>query len=417
MIGMHLGNAYVKIFENNLADFAGLFKPQVKETENVKGLRILMLNWRDTRHKWSGGAEVYAHEIAKRWVRDGHSVTLFCGNDSESARNQTIDGVEIKRRGGTYLVYVWAFLYYMFHYRKTVDVVIDCENGIPFFTPLYVRKPIFLVIHHIHQEVFREHLFFPFALLAQFLEGGIMPLVYRNRPIITVSESSKAAISKLQISRSSDIHIIHNGINNAAFQKDEKAPFPLFTYLGRLKAYKNIDIAVRAFGEIVKRYPKSRLYIVGEGEQSKPLKRLVKKLDLDRNIVFHGKVTEKEKAKILSKSWVMLQPSMMEGWGITVIEANASGTPVIASNVNGLRDAVIDGSTGVLVSPKNVAEMAQAMDEFVTDEKYRSLLARQAYIWSSHFDWDISANRFMGIVLGYTAGNRTYRYKGSVVTA
>ncbi|MDP3941688.1 MAG: glycosyltransferase [bacterium] len=416
MIGLHLGNNYVRMFERNLADFLGLFGTDEKQ-EAGAGLRILFLNWRDTRHKWSGGAEVYAHEIARRLVKEGHHVTVFCGNDNDSPRDSVIDGVVIKRRGGTYLVYVWAFLYYIAHYRKNVDIVIDCENGIPFFTPLYVRKPIFLVIHHIHQEVFREHLMLPFAVMAQFLESVLMPLVYRNRPIVTVSESSKLAIIRLKISRPNDIHIVHNGLNGDIFGRDEKAPFPLFTYLGRLKAYKNIDIGIQAFAQVVKNYPKTRLYIVGFGEQGKKLKALVKKLDIERSVVFFGKVPEKEKAKILAKSWVVLQPSMMEGWGITVIEANASGTPVIASNVSGLKDAVIDGSTGVLVFPKDAKQLAKAMEDFLVDERYRTLLSRQAYIWSTHFDWDVSAEKFMRVLRMYHKPKESYGYKGDVAVA
>ena len=158
---------------SNLKDLQGLLYLQVTKRrsskESLKGLRILIFNWRDTKHVWSGGAESYVHELAKRWVTSGNQVTLFCGNDGQSLRNEVIDGVSIIRRGGFYTVYIWACLYYLRFFRGHFDVIIDSENGLPFFTPLYTRKPKFLLIHHIHQEVFHEHLKFPLSYIAMFL--------------------------------------------------------------------------------------------------------------------------------------------------------------------------------------------------------------------------------------------------------
>jgi glycosyltransferase involved in cell wall biosynthesis len=222
---------------------------------------------------------------------------------------------------------------------------------------------------------------------------------------------------KLKITHPSDVHIVYSGVNSSYLNKIEKTPFPLFTYLGRLKAYKNIDTSIKAFAKVLEKFPKAKLYIVGFGEEELSLKNLVTKLDIERSVVFFGRVSETEKARILGKSWVVLQPSMMEGWGITVIEANACGTPVIASNVNGLKDAVVDGSTGVLVMPRDADELARAMDDFLIDDQYRNLLARQAYIWSSHFDWEISARNFISIVKSYQSKNKTYRYDGDVAVA
>ena len=107
---------------------------------------------------FAGGAEVYIDELAKRWVKDGNSVTMFCGNDHKNLPYEKIGGIEVYRRGGTYMVYVYAFMYYMLKFRGKYDVIIDCENGIPFFTPLFVHKPVILLVHHVHQEVFRAFL-------------------------------------------------------------------------------------------------------------------------------------------------------------------------------------------------------------------------------------------------------------------
>src|SRR5207302_1907131 len=123
-----------------------------------------------------GGAEVYIHEIAKELVKMGNAVHVFASNDRKSSHMEQIDGVWVIRRGGFYTVYLWAFVYWLLHFRSKFDVVVDSENGIPFFTPLYVGKPVVCLVHHVHQELFRKHLLTPFAILAQFLEARLMPI-------------------------------------------------------------------------------------------------------------------------------------------------------------------------------------------------------------------------------------------------
>ncbi len=396
---LHLFSGKIKIFENNVADFFGLFAAakNITPIENDK-LRILILNWRDTRHKWAGGAESYIHELAKRWVKEGNFVSVFCGNDSHSQRNEIVDGVNIVRRGGLYMVYLWAFLYYVLRFRGKYDVIIDSENGIPFFAPLYSKKPVLLLIHHIHQEVFRQQLRFPLSVIARFLEASVMTRVYRKNKVITVSESSKSDILKLGLGKKSDVSIVHPGIETSLFKKEEKSESPLFSYVGRLKPYKNVDVVIRAFEQVVKSYPEASLLIIGDGESLNYLKKLTKELDLEKSVVFAGRVSDVQKARLLAKSWVVLQPSMVEGWGITVIESNASGTPVIASDVVGLRDSVVNGRTGILVPVGDVEAFAHAMIDFILDAKYRKKLSDNAYNWSQNFNWDKSSKNFFNIV-------------------
>lgn len=390
----------IKTIESNFIDFLNLFskKSFPQQMEKNKSLRILIFNWRDTKHQWAGGAEMYIQQLAKSWVRDGNIVTVFCGSDRKHLREEIIEGVHIIRHGGFYTVYLWAFIYYTLKFRGKYDVIIDSENGIPFFTPIYARKPIFLLIHHVHQEVFREHLLFPFSLLAQCIESKFMPFFYRKTNIITVSESSKKEIVKLGLGTDESITVIHPGVNLSDFRKSKKTSYPSILYLGRLKPYKNIDVAIKAFTKVVKDFPSAKFTIAGFGESQKTLMQLVKKLNLSTNVIFTGTISEKVKRKLLSESWIMVQPSMIEGWGITVIEANASGTPVIASNVNGLKDSVIHNQTGILVNPKNVNEFAEAMNDLLTDANTRKHISLQAFEWANKFSWDKSSINFYGLL-------------------
>jgi len=395
------------IYRNGI-DFFDLFAkaPRVSIASR-ETLRILIINWRDTKHVWAGGAESYLHELAKRWTGAGHEVTLFCGNDTKHPRNQTIDSVQIVRRGGFYTVYLWAVLYYIFRFRGKFDVVIDSENGVPFFTPLYVRVPTFLLIHHVHQEVFRKHLPFPFAQIAMLIESKVMPAVYKNCRIITVSESSRDEIIRLGLGKPESIDIVHPGVEMPAIRKFKKTTYPSFIYLGRLKPYKHVDVAIRAFAAVRKVHQTARLTIAGEGESAAELKKLAQELGVGAYVSFAGKVNEEEKVRLFSTHWVAIQPSSIEGWGMTVIEANACGTPVIASNVFGLRDSVVHEKTGLLAQPNNVLSFVWAMERMIKNTAERKAWSKSAIIWSKNFSWDKSADKLHQVIHDELLGQKT----------
>ncbi len=417
MLFLHRNNKTVIAFEKALGALISKENQIVTEDNTDKKQAILFLNWRDTRHKWSGGAEVYIHEIAKRWVTQGKDVTVFCGNDKKSPRNEIIDGVRIIRRGGAYTVYIWAVIYYVFFLRKKTDVVIDCENGIPFFSPFYVRKPIFLIIHHVHQEVFRKYLIYPVAKLVAIMESKLMPYAYRNKPVITVSESSKKSIIDLGFSHPENIEIVYNGIDATVFKPRKKTRYPSFIYLGRLKPHKNIDIAIKAFAKVLRTHKTAVLRIVGEGESLHSLQQLAQQLKIERNVIFYGKVSNDLKAQLLAESWVMIQPSQVEGWGITVIEANSSGTPVIASRVNGLKDSVVDKETGLLIECGNVEAFCTAMLVTIEDKKLLQKLSTKSTVWSKRFTWEKSAEALDSIIQGVLPKQADFPRYGDIFLA
>jgi glycosyltransferase involved in cell wall biosynthesis len=381
-----------------VVDFVGLFK-RIPPSAPLGGgkLRILIFNWRDLRHKWAGGAEVYLHELSKRWVAAGHRVTIFSGNDGHSARFERMDGVSVVRRGGFYLVYLWAFLYYFFRLRGRYDVIIDSENGLPFFTPFYVREPVFLLIHHVHQEVFRKSLIPPFSWIAQLLEKRFMPIVYRKIEVITVSPSSKAEIIEHKLTKKIP-HIVYNGVNLASYKPGKKSSHPTILYLGRLTVAKSIHVLLHAVAQLQQDYPDLECRIAGDGPSRKLLEKLVAKLKIRNHVKFLGKVTEEEKIKLYREAWVFVNPSLIEGWGITTIEANACGTPVVASNVAGLRDAVSDTHSGILVPYGQADGFVLAISTILKDKHLRAKLSSGAIKWAQQYDWDKSASQVIRLM-------------------
>jgi cellulose synthase/poly-beta-1,6-N-acetylglucosamine synthase-like glycosyltransferase/glycosyltransferase involved in cell wall biosynthesis/O-antigen/teichoic acid export membrane protein len=402
VILLHLFESKTKIIFANIRDFAGLTQkvPSLNKLIVEEKLKILVFNWRDTRHAWAGGAEVYVHEIAKRWVKDGHLVTVFCGNDGKSPRNEVVDGVQMVRRGGFYTVYVWAFLYYILRFRKKYDVVIDSENGVPFFTPLYVSEPVIGLVYHIHQDVILKELklpkyLLPIATLTILIERFVVPIVYKNTQMITISESSKSDMIKIGLGKNNYIKIVNPGVDLSKCKILSKYKNPTLLHVGRLKTYKSVDTIIKAVSLLIKSTPNVKLNIAGFGDEREKLEKLVSKLSLNNNITFLGKISDEKRNELMSKSWVFVYPSTFEGWGISAIEANASGTPVVASNVAGLRDSVKDGYSGLFAKVKDEQDFAEKISLIIGDKKLRTKLSKDAIKWANGFDWDVSANKFL----------------------
>src|SRR3990167_6800677 len=266
----------------NLRDILLVFKKLPSMPTPLTGkMRILFFNWRDTKSVYAGGAETYVQALASRWVKEGHAVTLFTSNDGYLPPNGETDGVRIIRRGGFYVVYVIASLYYLFHFRSKFDVIVDSENGIPFFTPLYAKEPVYCLVHHIHQEVFRKSLIWPLAKFAMFLEKDLMPYVYRHSNFITVSDSSKREMQKLKITNN-DIQVVHPGIDTDFLTPGEKSSIPMISYVGRLKEHKSVHLLIKAFKEVLEKVPEAKLIIAGDGEEENKLVQLVRKLKIGR---------------------------------------------------------------------------------------------------------------------------------------
>jgi glycosyltransferase involved in cell wall biosynthesis len=361
-------------------------------------MRILVFNWRDPTHPWAGGAEVFLYEVARRWVRWGHSVTWLCGHHEGQPAQGQIEGIDVVRRGGIYSVYPAAALYYLSRLRGRFDVMLDSANGIPFFTPLFSATPKMALVHHIHGEVFFCELPRHLACLGNTLERVGMPLVYCRTAFIAVSESSRQALVDIGIP-AGRISVIHNGVDASRYRPGTKSPAPLLVLVGRLRRYKSIDVAIRALPDLLRAVPGLRLSIVGSGPMAGALRHLAEELGVAEAVCFHGFVAEAVKVRLLQQAHLVINTSMKEGWGLTVLEANACGTPVVAANVPGLRDSVQDGETGLLVPHGDPGALAREVRALLLDDDRREQMARKAVAWAARFDWDQTARSCLDLLI------------------
>ena len=362
-------------------------------------LKILIFSWKDLHHPWAGGSEVNMHEQAERWLAAGHKVTLFTSRPRGSKRHDNIDGVDVFRAGGRITTFLFAPIFYFAFLHRRADVILDIINGIPFATPLYSRKPVVGLIHHVHRDMFILELGPLVGRAGRAIERYLVPLVYRRRTLICVSESTACAIrQQLFGGRKLDVRVVFNGIDRLLYspgdgQRREK---PTVLYLGRLKPYKQLPRLIRIMHRVREEVPEAELVIAGGGESILEAQAEVKELGAEEYIHFMWEVSDEEKVDLYREAWVTATASLVEGWGLTVIEANACGTPAVAFNVPGLNESIVHGRTGMLAGDDE--EFARHLADILTDEDLRGGLAARAVEWSNGFSWDVTADKTLVIL-------------------
>jgi glycosyltransferase involved in cell wall biosynthesis len=363
-------------------------------------MNILALNWQDLSNPQAGGAEVHLEELLRRIVRKGHRVTLFCSGYKGCKDEEEIEGIRIIRRGNRYNFNLIAPI----HLKKLVksdrfEVLIEDINKIPFYTPLYLKLKTLVVVPHLFStSVFKEINF----LLGLYIYLSEQPLVrvYRGKKFNVISESTADDMVRKGIP-GEDISVVHCGIDNTVYHYDadiKKYDKPTVLYLGRIKKYKSIDHLILAFKNVLGRVPEAQLRIVGSGDYLPPLKELARKMGIADKVQFPGFVSVEEKVEILRRSHVAVYPSLKEGWGLTNIEANACGTAVIASNVQGLKDSVVDDKTGYLYEYGNINQLTEKLEKILLNDEDRHRLEQGGLEWAARFNWDDAADKFLSVL-------------------
>jgi len=354
-------------------------------------MNILILNWRDVSHAKSGGAEIVTMEHAKGWVKMGHSVTWFTSGYNNMPKNETIHGVNIVRRAGSQTVYLVAPLYILMNAYK-FDVVVDEVHGIPFFSPLFTRKPIVVFIHEIAGQIWDFMYPFPLNIVGKSLESFFFFLYRKNLfwtdAPSTIQELAKRGIPEKNCTAipcpiSTDTKIIQKLKN---FKKEQRHTF---VFVSRVVRMKGIEEVIKAFSFIVREEPKSVLWIIGGGEKEyiEKLKHMISEYGVEKNIQFLGKLNEEEKLSRMARAHLLLHASVKEGWGLVVLEAAAVGTPTVAYNVSGLCDVVKNGKTGVIIEDNSPHTMAKMTLQLLGDTKRYAKFQINGKKWVQSLTW------------------------------
>jgi len=347
-----------------------------------------------------GGAEVHLHEIFRRIVKMGHKVTLIAHKFPGGENEEIIDGIKILRFGNKYL---FNNQFKRFYNKNLIgnnyDLIVDDISKIPLNIPSYADTPIVGILHHIHGSSLYKEIPFPLAYYIIQKERSI-PKYYRNTPIFVVSDSTKMELVNLGFDRNIT-GLLYNAIDENIFKGSgiKKSETPLITYVGRIKKYKNIEKLIEAVSILKNGIPEIKLIIGGKGDNISNLQEYVKTNGLSKYVEFTGFLTEEEKAELLARAWIFVTMAEKEGWGITVIEANAAGTPAIGSDVPGLRDSIKNGETGYLVPLNDSVKLAETIANLVHNREKLKEMSSNAVKWSKNFSWDKSAEYFLTKVI------------------
>jgi glycosyltransferase involved in cell wall biosynthesis len=356
---------------------------------------VAVLNWRDGSHPRAGGAELYCERVAAELVEQGVTVTYLTAGVAGRPSVEERNGFRLIRMGGTFTVYL-AVLVWLWRHRREIDGVLDSQNGIPFFAPLAVGRhtPVLLLIHHVHQQQFRQYFRWPMSTIGRWLEKSGTSRVYRRRPIVTVSPSSRHAIRR-ELGLLGNVFIAPCGTDLPDVEAGEpvdRAPVPRIVCVTRLVPHKRVELVLDAVAEARKQVPGLELHLVGDGPHRSVLARQIDRLGLGDCVVVHGRVGDAEKTALMRTAWMTVSASAGEGWGLSLVEASALGVPVVAIRVPGVQDAVRHGRTGLLVDHRAEREHALAdgivdMVRRLADEQEADRWRERAHAWAAGFRW------------------------------
>ncbi len=341
-----------------------------------------------------GGAEVFTHEVCSRLVKLGHKVTLFTSRYPGSKNEEIVDGVQIVRAGGKYTVYLQAKRYYKKRFSKeNFDVVIDEINTVPFFAHKFTRNNE-KVVALIHQTA-KEYWFYETPLVVSFFGYHFFEKrwlkQYVNTPTVTVSNSTKQDLLRYGFKK---VFIVHEGLNFEPLKEpSSKTRQSVIVYAGRLKRAKRPDHAVEAFKIVKKSIPEVELWLIGDGDFKSKLEKIG-----GEGVRFLGYLSSEERRKRIMESWVLVNPSVREGWGLNVVEAAALGVPTVAYNVAGLRDSVQDGKTGLLVVDGSIEALAEGLIRVIKDNAFKLELSKNALEYADGFSWDNPVTELLKIL-------------------
>jgi glycosyltransferase involved in cell wall biosynthesis len=364
----------------------------------------VFFNWRDTANPEGGGSERYVERMARGLVDRGARVTVFCAAHQAAPRDEVVDGVRFVRRGGKIDIYARGVMHLLLRRLGRVDLVVDVQNGIPFFTRLGTRKPVVVLVHHVHRE--QWPVVYPGLMgkVGWWIESRLAPRLYRRSQYITVSGATRDELGTLGVA-DERVAVVHNGTDPAPAPKVARSPAPTICVVGRLVPHKRIEHAIAAVSSLRDDYPDLRLRIVGSGWWEEDLRKYAAESGVGDLVTFEGFVTEQRKHEIYAESWLMALPSMKEGWGLVVGEAGSHGVPTIAyASAGGTRESIVDGRSGLLVDDE--AGLAQGIRELLADPDRLRGLGVGAQVRSRGFAWPASQEAFAQ-VLGEALAGRT----------
>ena len=383
-------------------------------TSTQSPLRVLYLSWRDRENPEAGGAETFTERTSEVLTQQGHEVTIFTASYPGASPRTRHGDVDVVRRGSKFSVYLHGLVHVLRHGRD-YDVVLDVQNGVPFWSPLVSRVPVINIVHHVHRDQWNAVFGRRLARFGWFLESRVAPWVYRHTRYVTVSKSTRSELEELGVDPGR-VDLVYSGNDRPADLERhtalERTPTPTMLFLGRLVPHKHVEQAVDILASRAMSHPDLELHVVGGGYWEDEIARHARARGVEDRVHLHGFVEESRKHELLARAWVVVMPSHKEGWGLTIVEAGLHGTPAVAYGfAGGPSESIVHGRTGLLAD--SVGEFEDHVIRLVDDPALRRSLGRTARLYASSFDWGRTGRRLESVIASVLG--RADRYRDDVV--
>lgn len=351
--------------------------------------RVHVLAWRDLVDIEAGGSELHADRILHLWAEAGLDVTLRTSYAQGHPDRGTRNGYRVIRHSGRFRVFPNAIMSEILGRHGGRDGIVEIWNGMPFLTPLWARGPKITWIHHVHRDMWKMVLDPPLARFGRGLEHRIAPPFYRSTPIVTLSRSSKDEIVDYLGLPSENISVVHPGIDEFFSPGEQRSAAPLIVAVGRLMPSKRFDHLIRLAVDLRETIPDLQLVIAGDGYERPALEAQIAHADAGTWIRMAGRVSDDELRSLYRRAWVVASTSLAEGWGMTLTEAAACGTPVVATDIAGHRDSIDIGRSGLVGA--DLRAVRENLEMVLTDGTLRSTLSTGALDHAARLRWSTTA--------------------------
>ncbi len=365
-------------------------------------MRILALTWKHPLDPTAGGAERYLVEVCRRWVEAGHDVSVIGPQapvNPNVREDSHLDGPRYVGQGSRLTVFR-AARRYLSAYGHLYDRVLETVSTRPFAAHRIVGDKAVALYHQTAEEVWNQEFPLVIALLGRHVLEPLWIRQMRSAQIVANSPSTATALRRFGLKCSA---VVPPGCDAPQTIRAHSAPSdrPRLLWIGRLVRTKRPGDAISAFALIRNRIPSATLDLVGGGYLRAQLA-----ARRQPGVTIHGPLSEPEKRSLLAQTDLLLLPGTREGWGIVAMEAAAYGVPVIAYDIAGLRDAVVNGMTGVLVRP-NSAALATAACQVLADPPLWRRLSAAARERAVTLSWDRCAQDLLGCLTVFPASPKS----------
>jgi glycosyltransferase involved in cell wall biosynthesis len=362
----------------------------ISELAESAGLEhVHMLAWRDLDDDEAGGSEVHAHNIAAIWAQSGLKVTMRTSAAVGQPTTRVRNGYTVSRKAGRYGVFPRSAMSEIAGRLGPCDGLIEIWNGMPFMSPLWWRGPRAIWLHHVHGPMWGMTLPAPVAKVGVLLEERIAPKFYRHQPIVTLSPSSRDELVDDLGFDADRVTVITPGVDPFFTPGGERSATPLAVAVGRLVPVKDFPRLVKVMAGVRERVPDVELVIVGEGYERDRIVETIAEHGAQDWVRLAGRISDEELRDLYRRAWIATSASVREGWGMTLTEAAACGTPTVATDISGHSDAVAPGRSGLL--RRTDADLVDAMTQVLTDSTLREQLQQGALARAAELTWEHAA--------------------------